>query len=61
MHLLRPGRIIADEGVLGALNIARNVALNPTARRRVFGMRKVFETYRDNIAAIHLVARKPER
>jgi len=59
MHLLRPRRVIADEGVWGALNIAKNVMLNPAARRRVLAMRKVFETYRNNIAAIYLAAQKP--
>lgn len=59
MHLLRARRMIADEGTLGALNIAKNMVLNPLARRRVFAMRRVFETYRDNIAAVYLIARKP--
>ncbi|MEM9669073.1 MAG: class I SAM-dependent methyltransferase [Pseudomonadota bacterium] len=59
MHLLRPDRMIADEGILGTLNIAKNVALNPGARRRVFAMRKVFERYQDNLGAIYLIGRKP--
>jgi len=59
MHLLHPRRMIEDEGVWGALNIAKNVILNPAAGRRLLAMRKVFETYRYNIAAIYLVAQKP--
>ena len=59
MHLLRPKRMIEDEGVFGALNIAKNLVLNPAARKRVLAMRKVFETHKDNIAAIFVIARKP--
>lgn len=58
MHLLRPKRLIEDEGVLGALRIAKNIALNPAARKRVLAMRRVFDKYQDHIAAIHVVGLK---
>ena len=59
MHLLRPKRLIEDEGVLGSLKIAKNIAVNPAARKRVLAMRKVFERYQNHIAAIHMVGSKP--
>ena len=58
MHLLRPKRLIEDEGVLGALRIAKNIALNPAARKRVMAMRRVFDQYQDHIAAIRIVGSK---
>ncbi len=59
MHLLRPKRLIEDEGVLGALRIVKNVLLDGEARRRVVAMRRVFERYHDNLSAIYLVGQKP--
>ncbi len=59
MHLLRPKRLIEDEGVLGALRIVKNVLIDRAARRRVLAMRRVFERYRHNLGAIYLVAQKP--
>ena len=58
MDLLRPKRLIEDEGALGALRIARNILLDPAARRRVFAMRAVFERHRQHLSAIHIVAVK---
>ena len=58
MHLLRPGRLVQDEGVFGALRLAKNLLLDTAARRRVLGMRRTFERYRENLAAIYLVAQK---
>ncbi len=56
--LLRPTRLIADEGWLGALNFAINLLKDKDARKRVLEMRKVFSTHRDNLSAIVIVARK---
>ena len=56
MALLQPRRIIADEGIGGALRFAGNVIRNRDARQRVLGMRKTFRKYRDNLAAIEIVA-----
>lgn len=58
MHLLRPQRLVQDEGVFGALRLAKNLLLDGTARRRVLAMRAVFEQYRNNLSAIFLVAQK---
>jgi SAM-dependent methyltransferase len=58
MHLLRPVRLIQDEGILGALKLAKNLILDSTARRRVLAMRRVFERYRENLSAICIVAQK---
>jgi ubiquinone/menaquinone biosynthesis C-methylase UbiE len=58
MKLLEPGRIIKDEGLLGAMCFAWNVATHAAARRRVLKMRRVFRKYNQNLAAIVIVARK---
>lgn len=60
MALLEPARMIADEGVAGTARIAFNVARNPSARKRILGMRKVFAKYRDQMAAIEVIVRKPD-
>lgn len=60
MHLLKPPRVIRDEGLWGALTVAKNLIANPPARRRVLGMRRVFNRYQQHLSAITLVARKPE-
>lgn len=59
MDLLRPTRLIEDEGLLGAFRIAGNILRDGAARRRVMAMRRVFEQYRENLGAISLVAQKP--
>lgn len=58
MHLLEPARLVADEGLLGALRIAVNVLRAPAARARVRAMREVFRRYEANMCAVALVARK---
>jgi SAM-dependent methyltransferase len=58
MHLLEPGRIVQDEGLLRALRFAWNVATHSAARRRVLKMRRVFRKYHQYLAAIAIVARK---
>jgi SAM-dependent methyltransferase len=60
MHLLRPARVIADEGILRTLCIAFNILRTPKARRRVLQMRAVFNRYRDNLCAVAMVAVKPQ-
>jgi SAM-dependent methyltransferase len=56
MHLLEPMRIVRDEGWLRAVRFVWNVARHGAARRRVLAMRRVFRKYRENLAAIALVA-----
>ena len=58
MALLRPTRMVADEGLVRTLRLVFNVARNHGARKRILGMRKAFNRYSDNLAAIELVARK---
>ena len=58
MNLLRPKRLIEDEGVIGALRLVRNVLIDAPARRRVLAMRRVFEQYRRNLSAVFIVAEK---
>lgn len=59
MDLLRPRRLVQDEGLVGALRLAKNLMLDAPARRRVLAMRRVFERYRPHLGAIFLVAEKP--
>lgn len=58
MHLLEPRRVIRDEGLGRALMIAVRAAANPTARRRVLAMRRVFRDHAENLAAVSIVAVK---
>ncbi len=58
MRLLEPGRLIADEGVLGAARFAFNVLRTPAAARRLGAVRRAFRAHRQNLCAIALVARR---
>jgi SAM-dependent methyltransferase len=58
MKLLEPGRLVKDEGLLGAMRFAWNIATHAAARRRVLKMRRVFRKDNQNLAAIAIVARK---
>jgi hypothetical protein len=58
MHLLEPARVVADEGVRGALRLAVNVLRTPAARRRVLAMRSMFRTHASKMSAVALVARR---
>lgn len=58
MHLLEPNRMIADEGILGAMRIASNLMANPKAKRKVSEMRELFKKYEKNLTAIAIVAQK---
>lgn len=58
MHLLEPARVIADEGVRGAMKIAFNVARDGGARRRVLTMRRCFQKWQDHLCGITLVAER---
>lgn len=61
MALLRPTRLVSDEGLLGALRFARNVLTRPVARRRVMAMRKAFATHRRHLIGVAIVARKRDQ
>ena len=60
MALLKPGRMIADEGVRGALRIMRNVARDKDLRERVTTMARTFKKYDRNLCGVAIVARKPK-
>lgn len=60
MHLLEPQRMVQDEGLLRALHILFNILRTPAARRRILAMRKVFRSHAANLAAVAVVAVKPE-
>ncbi|WP_025735979.1 class I SAM-dependent methyltransferase [Mycobacterium genavense] len=60
MALLQPRRVIADEGLLGALRFTRNLLRNPGARKRVLAMCNTFRKHRERLTAVAIVARKPE-
>ena len=59
MALLQPRRLIADEGLYGALRFAKNLLIHRDARRRVAQMRRTFRRYRERLIAVAIVAHKP--
>lgn len=59
MHLLEPQRVIADEGLVGALKFVFNVLRNRQARARILAMRKVFRQNKDYMNAVGFVFVKP--
>ncbi len=61
MHLLKPRRMLQDEGLGRTLRIAWNILRNPAARRRVQAMRQVFRKHQAHLSAIALVALKSEQ
>lgn len=58
MALLQPRRLVADEGLLGALRFARNVLAHRDARKRVLTMRRTFRRHRKQLAAVAIVAHR---
>lgn len=59
MHLLEPGRVLADEGLAGAARILANVLRDRPARQRVVAMRRTFRRFEGQLAAVAIVAEKP--
>ena len=59
MAMLEPRRLIADEGLSGALRFAKNLLTHRDARRRVLGMRRTFRAHRRQLAAVAILAHKP--
>lgn len=59
MRLLEPRRLIADEGVLGALRFWRAVRRTPGALERIRAMRETFRAQGELLSAVGIVARKP--
>lgn len=60
MALLNPRRVVADEGVVGALRLVKNVLLNGAARKRVLAMRRTFDEHKDALTAVAIVGVRPE-
>lgn len=58
MHLMKPARIIKDEGFFRFLKIIGNVLTHPAARKRLMQMRKTFRKHQNNMNAIAIVAEK---
>jgi ubiquinone/menaquinone biosynthesis C-methylase UbiE len=58
MGLLEPLRIIYDEGFFPALRIVFNIMTNTKARKRILGIREVFEKYKQEIIAVVIIAKK---
>lgn len=58
MHLLEPKRLIADEGVGGAMRFAWNLIRDSKSRERVLKMRSVFRKYQIHLAAVALISEK---
>lgn len=58
MSLLEPGRLIRDEGLVGALRFVWNLLRDSEARKRVLKMRSVFHRYRKQLGAVAIVVRK---
>ena len=58
MHLLEPRRLIADEGVTGAMRCAWNLARDKDSRHRVKQMRSVFRKYREYLLATAIILEK---
>lgn len=62
MRLLKPARLIQDEGVWGTLRFAWNLCRDTEARQRVLAMHRVFRKYYQHLAAVMLVGiKRPER
>ncbi|MFD6199868.1 methyltransferase domain-containing protein [Mycobacteriaceae bacterium NPDC060252] len=60
MALLNPRRVIADEGIIGALRLVKNVLLHGAARKRVLAMRRTFREHKDALTAVAVVGVRPE-
>jgi SAM-dependent methyltransferase len=58
MSLLEPGRLIKDEGLLGALRFGWNMLRDSEARKRVLEMRSVFRRQRKQLGAVAFTVRK---
>ncbi len=58
MSLLEPGRLIRDEGFIGAARFVWNLLRDPQARRRVMEMRSVFRRQRKQLGAVAITGVK---
>lgn len=58
MALLKPARVVRDEGFFRALRFALNVLRDSDARRRVSEMRRVFRLHREQLGAVAITAER---
>lgn len=58
MTLLEPKQIIDDEGFWRFCKIVFNILTHPKERKRILEMRRVFKKYKNQMAAIAIVAEK---
>ena len=49
---------LKDEGLLNTLTTAYKLMRRPKARKKILEMRKLFQTHRNNISAIAVIAEK---
>jgi SAM-dependent methyltransferase len=61
MRLLEPSRLIADEGLSGAVRIAARLLRDTAARRQFLQMRGALRRYRRHLGAVALVAIRGDR
>jgi ubiquinone/menaquinone biosynthesis C-methylase UbiE len=59
MDLLKPKRMIADEGFFRALKIGFNILTHPKAKKRILKMRKIFKKYEGQMTSYAIIAQKP--
>lgn len=59
LRLLEPSRLIADEGLFGALRFWRRARLMPGAQDRLRAMRQAFRVQGELMGAVAILARKP--
>ncbi len=55
MHLLKPWRLLKDEGFMSGLRFIFNAATDRVIRHRVQSMRRLFDKYGEHLGAISLV------
>ena len=58
MHLVKPKRILQDEGFFRTLKVFFNILTNSDIRSRVKKMRRVFSKHEDHLNAISIIAQK---
>lgn len=60
LALLEPHRVLADEGLAGALRFGRNLARDKPARTRVRTMARTMRSHKVSLQAVGIVAVKPD-
>lgn len=58
MRLLEPGRVLDDEGAVGAARFAWNALREPRALRRLIGVRATFRVHAPRLRGLALIARR---